>query len=333
MQGPFFDAALSYLRTAAMIAAVKLRLFEHVGTEGKTIAALAQLTGSDPRGIRILCEAMQAMGFLELENDVFRMSAQMKSLVGSPASDSLLGTIQYLAGPELVRQIMFDPESYVRSGGRKEDSVLAVDHAVWDVFARSMVPLAQFTAKRLVNYIRASRLTPAVVLDIAAGHGYYGIEIGAAFPDARVTGLDWPEVIRHAAQNARENGLGDRYTALAGSAFTAEWGGPYDTILMVNFLHHFGTDEIVTLLQRAREYLAPDGQIHIVDFIPGRSGPDQFQSLFSFWMLATTPGGEAHSMQAIGELAEQSGFRVVAEQALKPTNQSVISLQHAAKGA
>lgn len=329
MQGPFFDVTLAYLRTASMMAAVKLRLFEVIGTEGGTIADIAQHTGSEPRGIRILCQTMQALGFVHCEGEFVRLTDQTRVLLGDDGTAPLLGTINYLAGPDLVRHIMIDPDRFVRSGGRQEDNVLAVDHEVWDVFARSMVPLARFTAKRLANYLRSKKRQPRRVLDIAAGHGYYGIEIGRAFGDAHVTGLDWPEVVRHAAENARGNGLEDRYRAVGGSAFTVDWDGRYDTILMVNFLHHFGPDEIVALLQKAKEHLEEGGQVHIVDFIPGREGPTEFEALFSFWMLATTPAGDAHSAPALIALAEQAGFRAEDEQLLRPTNQTVISLRSA----
>ena len=49
------------------------------------------------------------------------------------------------------------------------------------------------------------------VLDIAAGHGLFGIEIAKQNPQARVTGLDWAPVLRVALENARKAGVQERY--------------------------------------------------------------------------------------------------------------------------
>jgi 2-polyprenyl-3-methyl-5-hydroxy-6-metoxy-1,4-benzoquinol methylase len=78
------------------------------------------------------------------------------------------------------------------------------------------------------------------VLDIAAGHGLFGIEIAKQNPHARVTGLDWAPVLRVALDNARKAGVQDRYDMLPGDAFEVDFGGPYDAVLLTNFLHHFG---------------------------------------------------------------------------------------------
>ena len=50
------------------------------------------------------------------------------------------------------------------------------------------------------------------VLDIAAGHGLFGIEIAKQNPQAQSTGLDWAPVLRVALKNAEKAGVQDRYT-------------------------------------------------------------------------------------------------------------------------
>src|SRR5271169_514258 len=91
---------------------------------------------------------------------------------------------------------------------------------------------------------------PMKVLDIAAGHGLFGIEVAKQNPEANVTGLDWAPVLRVAMDNARKAGVQDRYGMLAGSAFKVDFGGPYDAVLLTNFLHHFDKPTCVGLLQK-----------------------------------------------------------------------------------
>ena len=80
---------------------------------------------------------------------------------------------------------------------------------------------------------------PVRVLDIAAGHGLFGIEVAKQNPQAASSALDWAPVLEVAKANARKAGVGDRYQTLPGSAFDVDYGGPYDIVLLTNFLHHF----------------------------------------------------------------------------------------------
>ncbi len=69
------------------------------------------------------------------------------------------------------------------------------------------------------------------MLDIAAGHGLFGIGFAQQYPNAEVVALDWPNVLEVAQENAERAGVGDRYRTLPGSAFEMEYGGAYDLVL------------------------------------------------------------------------------------------------------
>jgi precorrin-6B methylase 2 len=60
---------------------------------------------------------------------------------------------------------------------------------------------------------------------VAAGHGFYGIELAMAFPEAVVTAVDWPSVLELASANARDAGVAERYQVVPGNAFEVDWGG------------------------------------------------------------------------------------------------------------
>jgi 2-polyprenyl-3-methyl-5-hydroxy-6-metoxy-1,4-benzoquinol methylase len=80
---------------------------------------------------------------------------------------------------------------------------------------------------------------PVRVLDIAAGHGLFGIEIAKQHDSAEIVALDWAPVLEVAKANARAAGVIDRFTTIPGSAFDVDYVGPYDIVLLTNFLHHF----------------------------------------------------------------------------------------------
>src|SRR3984893_17124138 len=104
-------------------------------------------------------------------------------------------------------------------------------------FAKSMGPLTVPAAMFIAELLGASEKNACKVLDIAAGHGMFGITIAKRNPNAQIVALDWPAVLEVAKQNAQAAGLGGRYTTLPGSAFETDFGKDYDYVLVTNLFH------------------------------------------------------------------------------------------------
>jgi ubiquinone/menaquinone biosynthesis C-methylase UbiE len=151
---------------------------------------------------------------------------------------------------------------------------------------------------------------PMRVLDIAAGHGLFGIEIAKQNKQARVTGLDWAPVLRVALKNAEKAGVHDRYDMLPGSAFDVDFGGPYDAVLLTNFLHHFDKPTCVSLLKKVRGALKPGGRAATLEFVPNedRVSPPM-PAAFSMTMLTTTAAGDAYTFSELKAMYEEAGFK------------------------
>src|SRR6185312_856277 len=125
----------------------------------------------------------------------------------------------------------------VRGGGAEGLSNIAPDNPIWIRFAQAMTPLASTTAKRVAAYVTASPAPVRSVLDVAAGHGLYGIEIAKVISNAVVTAIDSAGVLSVARANAEAAGVERRYQTLAGNALAIEWGSGFDLVLLPNFLH------------------------------------------------------------------------------------------------
>src|SRR5207253_3604413 len=93
------------------------------------------------------------------------------------------------------------------------------------------------------------------ILDIAAGHGLYGLAFAKRNPKAEVTAVDWANVLEVAKENAQAAGVSDRYHTRAGSAFDVDYGNGYDLVLLTNFLHHFDPPTCEMLLRKVRSAL------------------------------------------------------------------------------
>jgi 2-polyprenyl-3-methyl-5-hydroxy-6-metoxy-1,4-benzoquinol methylase len=171
---------------------------------------------------------------------------------------------------------------------------------------------------------------PLRVLDIAAGHGLFGIEVAKQNPQAHVVALDWEPVLEVAKSNARAAGVLSRYETLAGSAFDADYGGPYDIVLLTNFLHHFDPQDCSRLLRKVNASLKRGGRAATLEFVPNedRVSPPM-AAAFSLVMLASTVSGDAYTFRELAAMYEEAGFDRVSAHPV-PTGPHTVVMGHAA---
>jgi cyclopropane fatty-acyl-phospholipid synthase-like methyltransferase len=153
----------------------------------------------------------------------------------------------------------------------------------------------------------------------------FGITIANHYPQAHVTAIDWPNVLDVAAENARQANVADRHTLRPGSAFDVDWGGPYDVVLLTNFLHHFDAATCEQLAAKAYAALAKGGRALTLEFIPE---PDRITppatATFALVMLATTAHGDAYTFSEYQAIFAQAGFQRSEFHALPPTTQQAV---------
>jgi hypothetical protein len=249
----FFDTLNAYQRSAAMKAAVELGLFTAIAEGDGTASGVARRCGAAERGVRILADFLTICGFLTKHDKKYALTPDSAMFLDRRSPAYVGGAVDFLLS-DMTRQAFDRLADAVKKGGTAVDEggSLAPEHPVWVQFARSMAPLMMPAAKAVSEIGDPQGKGTLRVLDIAAGHGVYGLMFAKRNPAARVTGLDWPNVLQVAKENAHKWGVADRYETIGGSAFEVGLGGPYDIILLPNFLHHFAESKCVELLKKVR---------------------------------------------------------------------------------
>lgn len=328
-ENPVFQIVNSYQRTAALIAAVKLDLFTAIGSKTMSLDELVSKTAASDRGLRILCDYLTVIGLLNKQGLRYSLTHIAKTFLDESSPLAMGQIVDFVAAPEILDLFLNDPASYVRRGGSDGLANVSPDHPVWVRFAKAAVPFARATAKRVAAHVTTFPDPPYTVLDIAAGHGLFGIELAKSFPEALVTAIDWAGVLAVARANAEAAGVVDRFRMVAGNALEMDWGGDFDLILLANFLHHFDFDTCSTLLRKVRASMVPGGRALGIDLVPNedRVSPPT-QAMFAFWMLATTPGGDAYTASELNEMARNAGFQGVRVLSLAPTPESLIVFEN-----
>jgi 2-polyprenyl-3-methyl-5-hydroxy-6-metoxy-1,4-benzoquinol methylase len=322
----FFDTVNAYQRPAAIKAAVELDLFTTLGEGQRSAAELAPRCEASERGVRILCDYLVIIGFLTKEGGRYGLTPDSAVFLDRRSPAYLGGTLEFLLSPALVGG--FDNlAAAVRKGGTvmPEDGTVAPENPVWVKFARAMAPMMAMPAEMMAKMLSPEGTAKLKVLDIAAGHGLFGIAIARANPQAEVVALDWPGVLRVAEENARSAGVSDRHSVIEGSAFDVDYGTGYDLVLLTNFLHHFDPETCERLLRKVHAALADKGRAVTLEFVPDedRISPP-IAAAFSMTMLGTTPSGDAYTFKELERMFKNAGFAQSELHQLPSAPQSVI---------
>ena len=322
----FFQTINAHMRTEALKAGIELEVFTAIGEGNTTPTDIAKRCNASEKGIRVLCDYLTIMEMVTKKDGNYGLTLDSSVFLDKRSPAYIGGATEFLCSPMLTDGAKHMTEA-VRKGGTamENDGTIGPDHPIWVKFARGMAPMMAMPAQLLAKLVDPSADRKLKILDIAAGHGLYGINFAIKNPQAEITALDWKAVLEVAKENAQRMGVADRHKTIEGSAFEVDFGTGYDLVLITNFLHHFDPPTCETLLRKVHAALADGGHAVILEFVPNEdrvTPPDS--AGFSMMMLVGTPSGDAYTFPELERMAANAGFSHSTLHPLPPTFQQVV---------
>jgi SAM-dependent methyltransferase len=266
------------------------------------------------------------MEMLTKQGDRYALTLDSSVFLDKRSPAYIGGATEFLCSPMLTAGFQRMTEA-VRKGGTAIDNegTLGPEHPIWVNFARGMAALMSMPAQMMAKLVDPNADRKLKILDIAAGHGLFGITFAAQNKQAEVTAVDWKAVLEVAKENAQKAGVADRYSTIEGSAFDVEFGTGYDLVLLTNFLHHFDPPTCETLMRKVHAALADGGRAVTLEFVPNddRVTPPEVAG-FSLVMLVGTPSGDAYTFRELEQMFANAGFSRSTIHELPPTFQQVV---------
>jgi SAM-dependent methyltransferase len=244
---------------------------QKAGEKGLDAAAAARAAGIPAYAARVLLEAclsidlvelkkgryrLSAAGFLVLTDEVARVNMDFVNDVCYQGAFHLDSALAH-GSPDGLK--VFGPWSTIYAGltqlpPKVLDSWLKFDHNYSSAAFPAALPLV---FDRPVGRL----------LDVGGNTGKWALQCAALDAHVRIAILDHPAQLALAAENARQAGVADRV------AFTPmdllDHGKPFptgfDVVWMSQFLDCFGEADIVQLLKRGRQALAPGGRLFVME--------------------------------------------------------------------
>jgi ubiquinone/menaquinone biosynthesis C-methylase UbiE len=322
----FFQTINAHQRTEALKGAIELEVFTAIGEGNTTAAQIAKRCNTSERGMRILCDYLTIMEMLTKQGNQYALTLDSATFLDKRSPAYLGGAIEFLCSPMLTEGAKHIAEA-VRKGGTamENDGTIGPDNPVWVKFARGMAPMMAMPAQLIAKLVDPNPARKLKILDIAAGHGLFGIAFATNNPQAEITALDWKAVLEVAKENAQKAGVSELYHTIEGSAFDVEFGSGYDLVLLTNFLHHFDPPTNETLLRKVHNALADGGRAVTLEFVPNddRITPPDAAG-FSMMMLTGTPSGDAYTFAELERMFANAGFSSSTLHPLPPSIQQVV---------
>ncbi|HVK25617.1 MAG TPA: amino acid adenylation domain-containing protein, partial [Actinokineospora sp.] len=276
-------------------AAQRLGIFNHLDDEPRSADALAAAVSADPRGTRILLDALVGFGYAERDADGYRAAPGAKWLAtGYGTMFSFWHRVLFDQWRDLERSIVEGRPAVDFYGWLTDNpDALAEFQSMLGELADAVapeLPLAQPGARRM--------------LDVGGGHGRYARAFRDANPDLRVTVVDLP--------GTEPGDLGDRIDFRAGDWLTDDLGSGYDTVLLFNVVHCLSPERARDLLLRVGRAVKAGGTVLILEEttdVPAEAGGTgaAWVPMFSL-NLFHTQGGQIYDAPDLAGLLAEAGF-------------------------
>lgn len=315
----YFSTMFSYQRTAALKAAIELDVFTAIDEGARAVPEIATRCRASERGIAVLCDYLTVIGFLRKEQGSYSLTPDTAAFLSKRSPAYLGATAEFLANPESIRSFEHLTEIVRRGTIPPSANMVSDDNPVWVQFARAMMPMMAPAAQAIGDVLDVAGKGPLRVLDIAASHGLFGIELARRNPHVKVVAVDWAAVLDVATDNASRVGVRNQLELVPGDAFKVEFDGPFDIALITNFLHHFDRATNTAFMRKVATALKPGGRAVVLEFVPNddRVSPP-IAAAFAMTMLGGTPNGTTYTLRDLENIARDAGFTSVAAHAAPP---------------
>jgi SAM-dependent methyltransferase len=313
---PIFEIYRGSLATELLTAAVAhFNVFGRLAGGQRTFESLRNELGLAQRPATVLFTALRAMGLLvEGRQGQLELTPLAREHLVPGAAFDVGGYIGLSAESPGVVELVERLRTNLPAGAEAEEKGAAfifregIASAMERTATARHLTLALAGRARNVAPVLAARYPlddARLLLDVGGGTGIYAIAWLQQHNGLRAIVWDRPEVLKVAAEMAREYGVSDRLECQSGDMFHDPAPTGADVVLLSNVLHDWDVPECRNLIRRCRDALPPGGRllIHDVFLNDALDGPLPI-ALYSAALFRLTEGRAYSAGEYRGWLAE-----------------------------
>ena len=291
-------------------AAVRTGVFDAISRGAHSLQELQSATGTAPRGLAPLLNALVGLGFLHKdEGGKYTLGAEADAFLVHERP-GYHGDFFHHVSTQLLPSWLHLTEAVYTGSPPRAVNRENQGAPFFSAFVEALAAINGPAARTLAAHLNLSGHSGTIrVLDLAAGSGIWSIALAESAPQAQVTAVDWEGVLPTTRKVAAQHGLSERYRFVAGDLADVSFGTGYQVAVLGHILHSEGEARSRMLLRRTFEALAPGGVVAIAEFLvnPERTGPPQ-GLVFALNMLLHSESGNTFAFEEISGWLIEAGF-------------------------
>jgi SAM-dependent methyltransferase len=254
----------------AVLAAIRLDVFEALASGPMSAAELAQRLHADAGGVQRLLHALEPLGYVKRQGDRYANTSMTIKWLLRSSPMSFAPYFRYWGA--IIPRLMDDLEISIEQGRAPRNLYEWIEHEpeVSRDFQEAMISLANFALGDVIGKLQlpdsARRL-----LDVGGGHAMYSVALCQKYPLLSAVVFDSPQALVTGRANIDRARLANRVTVQTGNFFRDELGSGYDAALLFNIIHDCSPDQNVELLRKAARALNPGGQLIVLEQLAGKA--------------------------------------------------------------
>ncbi len=316
------DIYLPMMKSAAIISAGRLGLFEALARGPLTLALLADKINSSIQGTVTLVDFLVAMGYLEKQGELFSNAASTQRWFTSA------GQVDYTPGLLWTQEAWFMMGTLtdaVRSGTPEKTlwDAMVEKPRLGHLFASYMGAFALDLGPDLLRHVPVAA-GHYRLLDLGGSHGLHSIRFCQHYPQLSAVIVDLPSALMDTASTIAQKQLSERIRISPGNLLDHDWGSGLDLVFYFSVAHNHTAEENRLVIRRIGASLNPGGLLVIHEYL-AETELSQFHAAFRLTLLLET-GTQIYRHEDYSNWLTAAGFSSVSRIDLEPREKGSLIL-------
>lgn len=316
------DVYMPMMKSAAIISAGQLGLFEALADGPLAAGELAGRLQASARGIATLADFLVAIGYLERQDEAYANTAATQRWFTSR------GTVDYTPGLLWTAEawpMLGELAGAVRRGGPQTTlwQAMQARPQLGERFSAYMGAFARDLGPDLLARVPVGD-DQRRLLDLGGSHGLHSIRFCERYPQLSAQIVDLPSALSETPATIAAHGLAERIALTPGDVLEFDWGQGFDLVFYLSVAHNQSADDNRRVIRRIRDSLKPGGLLVIHEYLDDQP-PGAYHAAFKLTLLYET-GTQIHRETDYRDWLAEAGFASVERIDLDPREKGSLLL-------
>ncbi len=304
-----YELVYGFKKAHILKTAIQLDVFKIIANGLRTVEAIVAAKNWEVRPTRVLLDSLCPLGFLTKKDGEYQLTPVSEAFLVSSSETYMGGSVLADLASDTWEQLA----KAVRIG-RRHPRVDSPEYAaLWAQEAAADAVQTSLIDKSLEMW-RTVGVDPNAkqkirVLDLASGCGIKSFVLARRNPNAKITCIDWAEVLQVAEKLADKWGILKQVNFRGGDLMTMDLGdSKFDTVVLSWVTYFLGPDQNEFIFRKVYGALAPGGIVVIQADMADEERCSSESLIFAVTVFLFSEKGKIYTFSEYKAMLEEAGF-------------------------